>query len=151
MKKIGTYISLFNSALMGVLFTAVGTMIGGSIVWRDIAIQVVVSLIAGFVIGIVIPADRWGGKIAEKVAKPGTVLYKFIMYSVILAVMLTCMCPILAVFMGCIVNGAPLSVALTGCYQLVIPFYCVGITTLVLVGDRVIAIATKCAELTEVK
>lgn len=147
-KRENFFVSLFNSLLFGVVFTFVGPIVSGqAILWADIPAQIVVGVVIGLAVSMVIPAGAWGGMLAAKVSKPGSILYKFVMYSVVLVTMLTFMCPILTVFVACVQGGAPLMAALPGAYSMAPAFYVVGIVLLLLVGDPVTALALRCSRM----
>lgn len=142
------FVGLFNSLLFSTVFTFVGPLVSGqSIDWAGIPVQLVAGILIGLVIGLIIPAGKWGGMLAAKVAKPGILLFKFIMYSVILVIMLTCMCPVLSIFFGCVLVGAPVAAVLPTSYSMFVPFYVVVIAALMLVGDAVTNAAIKCAHM----
>lgn len=142
------FVGLFNSILFGTVFTFVGPLVSGqSIDWGSIPIQLLVGTVVGLAVSLTIPAGKWGGILAGKVAKPGNLLFKFIMYSVILVIMLIFMCPILTVFIACILGGAPVAAVLPTSYSLFVPFYVIGILVLLVVGDIVTNAAIKCAHL----
>ena len=147
-KRENFFVSLFNSLLFGVVFTFVGPIVSGqAILWPDIPAQIFVGVVIGLAVSLIIPAGAWGGMLAAKFAKPGSILYKFVMYSVILVTMLTFMCPILTVFIACIQSGAPLMAALPGSYAMAPTFYAVGIVLLILVGDPITAFAIRCSHM----
>ena len=147
-KRENFFVGLFNSVLFGTVFTFVGPIVNRQgIDWATIPAQLIVGILIGFVIGLIIPAGKWGGILAAKTAKPGSLLFKFIMYSVILVIMLTCMCPLMAVAFGCVMGGAPVAAVLPTAYSMFVPFYTVGIIALLLVGDAVTGAAIKCAHL----
>ena len=147
-KRENFFVSLFNSLLFGVVFTFVGPLLSGQkILWADIPAQILVGVVIGLAVSLVIPAGAWGGMLAAKVGKPGSILFKFVMYSVILVTMLTFMCPILTVFIACVQGGAPLMAVLPGAYGMAPAFYVVGIVLLLLVGDPVTALAIRCSHM----
>ena len=147
-KRENLFVSLFNSLLFGVVFTFVGPVLSGqSIIWGDIPAQIIVGVVIGLAVSLIIPAGAWGGMLAAKVSKPGSILFKFVMYSVILVTMLTFMCPILTVFIACVQGGAPLMAALPGAYSMAPAFYAVGIVLLLLVGDAVTGFAIRCSHM----
>jgi hypothetical protein len=147
-KRENLFVSLFNSLLFGVVFTFVGPVLSGqSIIWGDIPAQIIVGVVIGLAVSLIIPAGAWGGMLAAKVSKPGSILFKFVMYSVILVTMLTFMCPILTVFIACVQGGAPLMAVLPGAYSMAPAFYAVGIVLLLLVGDAVTGFAIRCSHM----
>lgn len=147
-KRENFFVGLFNSILFGTVFTFVGPLVSGqNIDWASIPVQLAVGILGGLVIGLAIPAGKWGGILAGKAAKPGSLLFKFIMYSVILVTMLVFMCPILTVVFACVLGGAPVMAVLSTAYAMFVPFYVVGILVLMLVGDFVTSAAIKCAQL----
>ena len=145
-KKANVYNAFFFSVIFGVLFAFVGSAVQGKIDWPTIPPQIIVAIIVGFVVGLVIPSGKWGAALAMKVSKPGSVLFRFIMFSVILIVMLIFMCPLITLFMVCVLGKAPIAVAVPLFYSMFIPFYITGIIFLVIFGDRVAGFAVKCAE-----
>ena len=147
-KRENFFVSLFNSRLFGIVFTFVGPLLTGQpIIWPDIPAQILVGTGIGLAISLIIPAGAWGGMLAAKVAKPGSILFRFVMYSVILVTMLTFMCPILTVFIACVQGGAPVMAVLPGSYAMAPIFYAVGIVMLVLIGDPVTALAIRCSHM----
>jgi hypothetical protein len=105
--KINVYNSLFISVLFGVAFTILGGLIlSGSIDWKNFLPEAIFAIAVGFAIGMVIPGGKWGFALASKVTKPGTLLFNLVMYTLILIIMLTIMCPVLTLFIGCVVMGA---------------------------------------------
>lgn len=147
-KREDFFVTLFNSLLFGVVFTFVGCLIGGQpIDWAGLPLQITAGVVIGMVVSLIIPAGKWGAMLGAKVAKPGSLLFKVVMYSVILVVMLTFMCPILTVFMGSVLGGAPVMAVLPGSYAMFVPFYLTGIIMLVLVGDFVTNLAIRCSHL----
>ena len=147
-KRENFFVSLFNSVLFGVVFTFVGPIVSGQpIAWADVPAQIIVGIVIGLGVSLVIPAGKWAGILAAKVAKPGSILFKFVMYSVILVTMLTFMCPILTIFIACIQGGAPLMAVLPGVYAMAPTFYLVGVPMLILVGDPITAFAIRCSHM----
>lgn len=147
-KREAFFVNLFNSLLFGSVFTFAGPLVSGQpIDWGSLPIQLVVGIGVGMLVGAVIPAGKWGGMLAGKAAKPGSLLFKFIMYSVILVVMLTFMCPVMTVVFACVLGGAPVMAVLPTAYGMFVPFYVIGIISLMLVGDIVTNAAIKCAHL----
>jgi hypothetical protein len=69
------------------------------------------------------------------------------MYTIILVIMLTLMCPILALFIACVIMGAPIGAVFTiqGLYSLYLPFYGIAIIMLMLLGNPLMKLAVKCA------
>jgi len=142
------FVSLFNSLLFGVVFTFVGGILSGQpILWSTIPAQILVGVVVGLAVSLIVPAGKWGGILASKVGKPGSIPFKFVMYSVILVIMLLFMCPILTVFNACILGGAPVMAVLPGSYAMALPFYLIGIAMLLVVGDPVTALAIRCAHM----
>ena len=79
-KRENLFVSLFNSLLFGVVFTFVGPVLSGqSIIWGDIPAQIIVGVVIGLAVSLIIPAGAWGGMLAAKVSKPGSILFKFVM------------------------------------------------------------------------
>lgn len=147
-KKESFFVSLFNSLFFGILYTFAGSVINQqSINWPNVPAQILVGVIVGIVVGMLIPAGKWGGMLGAKLAKPGSLLFKFIMYNVILIVMLIFMCPALTVFIASVQGGAPVMAVLPASYNLFIPFYLVGIVAIMIFGDLITAAAMKCAHL----
>lgn len=147
-KRENFFVSLFNSLLFGVVFTFVGGFVSGQpIVWSTVPAQIIVGVAVGLAISLLIPAGAWGGMLAAKVGKPGSIPFKFVMYSVILGVMLVIMCPILTVFNGCVLGGAPLMAVLPTSYSPMLSFYLIGIVMLMFVGDPITALAIRCSHM----
>ena len=147
-KRENFFVSLFNSLLFGVIFTfAVPIFNGQGIVWGQVPVQLVANFLVGLIISLVIPSGKWGGMLAGKIAKPGSVLFKFILRSVILLIMLLFMCPIMAVLFACVMGGAPVAAVLPTSYSVYLPLYIVGVVILMLIGDYVTNLAMKCAHL----
>jgi hypothetical protein len=146
--KINLYNSLFISVLFGVAFTILGGLIlSGSIDWKNFLPEALFGIAVGFAIGMVIPGGKWGFALASKVAKPGSLFFNFIMYTIILIIMLTIMCPILTLFIGCVIMGAPVAAMLDirSIYSLYIPFYLIAIIILMLFGGSLMKLSMKCA------
>jgi hypothetical protein len=146
--KVNIYNSLFISILFGVSFTILGGLIlSGSIDWENFPAEAIFGVAVSFAIGMAIPGGKWGFALASKVAKPGSLLFSFIMYTIILAIMLTLMCPILTLFIGCVIMGAPLAAMLNirSMFSLYIPFYGIAIIILMLCGNLLMKLAMKCA------
>jgi hypothetical protein len=61
--------------------------------------------------------------------------------------MLTIMCPILTLFIGCVIMGAPVAAMLDirRIYSLYIPFYLIAIIILMLFGSSLMKLSMKCA------
>jgi hypothetical protein len=146
--KINVYYGLFISVLFGVAFTILGGLfLSGSIDWDNFLIEATFGIAVGFAIGMVIPGGKWGFALASKVAKPGSLPFNFLMYTIILVIMLTLMCPILTLFIGCVVMGAPIAAMLDirSMFSLYIPFYLIAIIILMLLGNPLMKLAMKCA------
>jgi hypothetical protein len=146
--KINIYSSLFFSVLFGVAFTILGGVIlSGAVDWKNFLVEAVFGIAVGFTVGMVIPGGKWGFALASKVAKPGALLFNFVMYTIILIIMLAFMCPILTLFIGCVIMGAPLAAMLNiqGMYSLAPPFYLIAIIMLMFLGNPLMKLATKCA------
>jgi hypothetical protein len=146
--KINIYNGLFISVLFGVAFTILsGLLLSGSIDWDHFLIEALFGIAVGFAIGMVIPGGKWGFALASKAAKPGSLLFSFLMNTIILVIMLTLMCPILTLFIGCVIMGAPIAAMLDirTMFSLYIPFYLIAIIMLMLLGNPLMKLATKCA------
>lgn len=147
-KRETFFVNLFNSIWISALFTLVVPLLNGQgIVWNAFPLQLLISIIVGFVINTVLPIGKWGAMLAGKAAKPGSLLFSFLMKSVIMVVMLIFMCPVMAVLFGCLFGGAPLMAVLPTAYNVFLPLYVIGIILLMLVGDRINGLAVKCAHL----
>lgn len=147
-KRENFFVSLFNSVVFGVLFTFAGAPLSGQpIDWSTIPAQVIVGTVIGLAVSLLIPSGKWGAILASKVGKPGSFLFRFVMYSVILVTMLIFMCPILTVFTACILGHAPVMAVIPGVYALFLPFYFIGITVLVLAGDWITGLAIRCSHM----
>lgn len=144
-KKAVIYNTLFNSTIFGVVFTFAGGLLQGGIDWPTVPIQIIAAIVVGFLIGVLIPSARWGAILGSKLAKPESFLFKFIVYSVIMIGMLVFMCPIITIFVACVLNGAPLAAAVPSLYGTFIPFYIIGVLILLIFGDMVAGFAIKCA------
>lgn len=145
-KKVNVYNTLFMSILIGVAFTIVGGLItNGAVDWKNFPIQVFAGVVVGFLVGMVIPIEKWGIALAGKLAKPGTFLFNLIMYAVLLVIMLLFMCPILTLFIGSVLLGAPIAAVLPNLYSLFIPFLLIGIVIVPLVGGFIMKLSMKCA------
>lgn len=144
--KINIFSNLFYGIFFGIIFTIIGGLIAsGTVDWVNFPITVLVGVIVGFTVGMIIPVGKWSVALANKLAKPGTFLFNFIMYSVILLVLLLFMCPVLTVFMGSFLYGAPVMAVLPGSFSLFIPFYLIGIVLLMIFGGLIMKLAIKCA------
>ena len=144
--KANIYNNLFINILFGTAFTIVGGLITNRRVdWHSFPIQTLVSILIGSVIGMVIPAGKLGAALARKVARPGTFLFKLVMYIVLLLIMLLLMCPILSLFIGCILQGAPVGAILPHMYSLFIPFFLMALVIVMFAGDYIMKLSRKCA------
>jgi hypothetical protein len=144
--KVNAYNTLFVSVLFGVAFTMIGGLItNGSIDWHNFLIEVIFSIVVGFIVGMVIPGGKFGSALADKVAKPGTLFFNLIMYTVLILIMLLFMCPILTLFIGCIIMGASIISVLPNLFSLYIPFFIIAVLILTLFGDYLIKLSMKCA------
>lgn len=151
-KKESFFVSLFNSLFFGILYTFAGSVINQQpINWPNVPAQILAGVLVGVIVGMLIPFGKWGGMLGSKLAKPGSFLFKLIMYSVILIGLLVFMCPALTIFIACIQGGAPLMAVLPASYDLFIPFYLVGIVAVMIVGDWISAAAIKCAHMGQQK
>ncbi|OFV69221.1 hypothetical protein [Acetobacterium wieringae] len=144
--KINLYNNLFNSIIFGVAFTIIGGLITtGTVDWNSFPISALVGVLAGFVIGLIIPIGKIGAAAASKVSKPGTFLFSLVMNAVLLILMLLFMCPVLTIFMGSVLMGAPISAVLPNSYALFIPFFFIGLILLTILGGFVMKLSMKCA------
>jgi hypothetical protein len=144
--KVAIYNSLFISIVFGVSFTILGGLItSGSIDWDNFLVEALFGIAVGFAVGMAIPGGKWGFALASKMAKPGSLLFNFIMYTIILLIMLTIMCPVLTLFIGCVIMGAPLTAMLPGMFSLYIPFFIIAIIILMLFGNSLMKLSMKCA------
>lgn len=147
-KRESFFVNLFNAIWISALFTLVVPLLNGQgIVWKAFPIQLIISIIVGFVITTVLPVGKWGAMLAGKAAKPGSLLFRFIMKSVIMVIMLIFMCPVMAVLFGCLFGGAPLMAVLPTAYNVFLPLYVIGMILLMLVGDQINGLAVKCSHL----
>lgn len=144
-KRAVIYNNLFNCTIFGVVFTIAGGLLQGGIDWPTVPLQIIAAIVVGFLIGMIFPLTKWGAILAAKLAKPGSFLFKFIVYSVIMIGMLVFMCPIIMIFVACVLNGAPLAAAVPSLYGTFIPFYIIGVIILLVFGDMVAGFAIKCA------
>ena len=147
-KKAAMYNGIFCSILFSVVFTFVAGLLQGHIDWATLPVQIIFGAVVGFVICTVIPCAHWGEKLGAKYAKPGSILFKIIMFSTLLLVMLTFMCPIITWFVACVLNKAPFAAILSfeALYGMFIPFLLIGVGLLLVVGDFIVALAIKCAK-----
>jgi len=146
--KFMIYISLFNSLVIAVVLVITGGLIqGGAINWAIFLPQVAVGFIVGFFVSMVIPVGKIGGAAAAKFAKPGTFLFKLIMYIVLLAIMLVFLLPIMTLFTACVLMGAPVGVMLSFpiLYGLFPWFEVVGVVFLLIFDIPLGKLAMKCA------
>lgn len=144
--KANIYISLINSVIFGTLFSVLGSLMSsGTIDWNNLPAQIVVGIIVGFLISMILPAGKWGAALATKVASPGSFLFRLVLFSVILISLLIFMCPLLTWFAACVQGGAPLQAITSSLYAPFVPFYIIGITILLVVGDKITALANKLA------
>jgi hypothetical protein len=63
--------------------------------------------------------------------------------------MLLFMCPTMTLFIGCVIQGAPVAALLSNLYSLAIPVFLIAIVIVMLVGDFVTKLAMKCAGVPE--
>lgn len=144
--KVNIYNTLFMSIFFGVVFTIVGGLIiNGAVDWYNFPVEALVGVVVGFIVGMVIPIGKWGAAVASKVAKPGTFLFNLILYTVLLLIILLFMCPILTLFIGCVIMGAPVEAILPNLYSLFIPFFLIAIVILMLIGGYIMKLSMKCA------
>ena len=146
-KKAAMLNGLFCSILFSVVFTFEAGLLQGHIDWPTIPVQILFGTVVGFVICTVIPCAHWGEQLGAKFAKPGSILFKIIMFSTLLLVMLTLMCPIITIFVVCGLNKAPFAAiaSIPALYGTFIPFFVTGVLLLLVVGDAIMALAIKCA------
>lgn len=141
--------NLFNSIVFGVTFTILGGLItAGAVDWVHFPISALVGILVGFVIGMIIPLGKISGAVAGKVSKPGTFLFNLVMYAVLLVIILIFMCPILTIFMGSVLMGAPIAAVLPNAYALFLPFLGIGLILLMLFGGAIMKLSMKCAGVT---
>lgn len=144
--KINLYSTLFYSLFFGVIFTIVGGLItSGAVDWPNFPATVLVGAAVGLVIGLIIPLGKWSMTLASKTAEPGTFLYSLVMNTVVLVIMLIFMCPVLTIFIGSVLHGAPVVAVLPGSYSLFIPFFLIGIVLLMIFSGFIMKLAMKCA------
>jgi hypothetical protein len=136
--------NLFNSIVFGVTFTIIGGLItAGTVDWPHFPISALVGVLVGFVIGLIIPIGKIGAAVASKVSAPGTFLFNLVMYAVLLVIILIFMCPLLTIFMGSILMGAPIAAVLPNSYTLFFPFLGIGLVLLMILGDSITKLAMK--------
>lgn len=147
-KKAAMFNGIFCSILFSVVFTFEAGLLQGHIDWPTIPIQIIFGTIVGFLICTVIPCAHWGEQLGAKLVKPGSVLFKIIMYSTLLLVMLTFMCPIITIFVVCVLNKAPFAAiaSIPALYGTFFPFLITGVLLLLVLGDAIVALAIKCAK-----
>jgi hypothetical protein len=147
-KKINFYNSLFMSILFSAIFTAAGGLIlSGAIDWQNFIAEAAFGCAVGLVISMILPLGKWGAALAGKVAKPGSFLFKLIMYAVLIAILVALMCPILTLFIGLVILGAPIRALLPTLYSLYIPFFIIALVIALLIGDIILKLSMKCASL----
>lgn len=148
--KLNFFISLFNGLLLGIVFTIVGGLIiSGSVDWSNFLVTVLVGVLIGVIVGMIFPLGKMGVGLAGKFTKPGSIVYNFLLNSVILIIMLFFMCPTLNIFIESILYGAPIAAVLPNSYDLFIPFYSIGIALLMILGNPIMNLAKRCAAIIE--
>jgi hypothetical protein len=131
---------------IGVVLTIVGGLIaGGAVDWKNFPVEALVSIGVGFIVGTALPVGKWGAALAGKAAKPGTFLFKLIINTFLIVIMLLFMCPIMTLFTGSVIQGAPVAALLPNLYSLAIPFFFIALVVVMLAGDFVTKLAIKCA------
>ncbi|MBI4856206.1 MAG: hypothetical protein HY818_05675 [Acetobacterium woodii] len=141
--------NLFNSIVFGVTFTIVGGLItAGAVDWLHFPISALVGVFVGFVLGMIIPLGKISGGLASRIATPGTFLFNLVMYTVLLVIILIFMCPILTIFMGSVLMGAPIAAVLPNSYALFLPFLVIGLILLMVFGGLITKFSMKCAGMT---
>lgn len=141
--------NLFNSIVFGVTFTIVGGLITvGAVDWVHFPISALVGVLVGFILGMIIPLGKISGGLASKIATPGTFLFNLVMYGVLLVIILIFMCPILTIFMGSVLMGAPIAAVLPNSYALFLPFFVIGLILLMVFGGFITKFSMKCAGMT---
>lgn len=144
--KVNIYNTLFSSIIFGATFTILGGLItSGTVDWPNFPVTVLVGSLVGLIIGAIIPIGKWGSAVASKLAKAGTFLFNLVMYAVLLIIILLFMCPILTVFIGSVLHGAPVAAVLPGSFGLFIPFFLIGLVLLMIFGGWIMALSMKCA------
>jgi hypothetical protein len=144
--KVNIYSTVFYSIVFGVLFTLASGLITNRVIdWPSFPASVLASVVASIIVGMVIPIGKCGVAVASKLAKPGTFLFTFIMYSVLMLIMLVFLCPILTLIIGCVIMGASAVAMLPSLYSFLIPFFLIGIVFLMLAGGFIMKLAMKCA------
>ncbi|EHL07383.1 hypothetical protein HMPREF0322_01943 [Desulfitobacterium hafniense DP7] len=144
--KVKVYSNLSFSILFGVLFTIVGGLLtNGAVDWAGFPLTALVGIAVGFTIAMVLPLGKWGAVVAGKVAKPDTFLFNLVMNAVLLIAILAFMCPILNLFIGSVLMGAPVAVILPQSYALYIPFFLIGLGVTALLGGLIMKLVLKCA------
>ncbi|MEO1817050.1 MAG: hypothetical protein ABGU93_15820 [Acetobacterium sp.] len=147
--KVNLYNNLFNSIIFGITFTIIGGLITtGAVDWASFPISALVGVMAGFVIGLIIPIVKIGAIVAGKLSKPGTFLFNLIMNTVLLILILLFMCPALTIFMGSVLMGEPISAVLPNSYALFLPFFFIGLILLMVFSGLIMKLSMKCAGIT---
>jgi hypothetical protein len=144
--KLGVFTNLFFSMLFGVVFTIAGGLFaGGSVDWKNFPAEAIVGIAVGFTVSTALPVGKWGAALAGKAAKPGSFLFKLIVNIFLILIMLLFMCPTMTLFVGCVIQGAPVMAMLPNMYSLAIPFFFIALVLVLLAGDFVMKLAIKCA------
>ena len=144
--KIGLYNNLFMSLVFGVLFSIAGALITTGTVAPDVFLwQLLASVVVGIAVGAVIPLGKISAAVAGRVARPDTLPYRLVSSAILLAVILVVMCPALTLFTGAVLQGAPVRALLPGLYALFVPFFLLGVPTLMLVGGPMLRLSRRCA------
>ncbi|WKY45030.1 hypothetical protein Q5O14_02720 [Eubacteriaceae bacterium ES2] len=143
-KKFNLISNLFNSIVFGLTFTILGGLItSGTVDWVHFPISALVGVAVGFVIGLIIPIGKIGAAVASKITTPGTFFFNLVMYAVLLVIILIFMCPILTIFMGSVLMGAPIAAVLPNSYALFFPFLGIGLVLLMILGGPITKLAMK--------
>lgn len=144
--KLNFFVALFNGLLLGVVLTIAGGLLNsGSVDWANFLVTVLVGVVVGVVVGMIIPLGKMASALADKLAKPGSIVYTFLFNSVTLLVMLIFMSPFLTIFIGSILYGAPIGEVIPNSYDFFLPFYLIGIPFLMILGKPIMNLAKRCA------
>lgn len=144
--KITVYSNLLYAVFFGAFLSATGGLfVDGTIDLRGFPLMFFVSTGIGFIMGMLIPSGKISGTIASKVAQPGTFLFRLVMYSVLMVIILIYMCPLMTIIKGCLIMGTPLKALIPSMYSLFVPFFILCTAALMIVGDPIMNLAKRLA------
>lgn len=144
--KVRILSSVFYGIFFGVVLTIIGTILNnGRIVWENFPMQFISSTVISTFMGMLIPGGMISSVITEKITKPGTVLYKAIFNSILMVIILLYMCPLMTIFYGCVIGGAPIAAVLPGMFSMAPAFWVVCVLLLMIVGDPIMNLAIRIA------